>query len=396
MKKSWLLFLLLMLLIILEFLRVFYIMPFSSQRSETIDYAYFLHRNLWWIRLLGIVVLVPLAFNEFRNGKWWTRILLLLLLCLYSVMFYMVNFKFLADQMFLQPKNKLLTTVSENKVDSNKLIIGVEINGQAKAYPIEIIGYHHQVQDTIDGQPIMVTYCTVCRTGRVFSPMVNGKFQHFRLVGMDHFNAMFEDEDTKSWWRQATGVAVAGPLKDTSLNEIPSEQLRLDAWIRKFPNTLIMQPDTLFAKDYEDLKGFDVGTIESSLEKRDSASWQFKSWVIGVLVDGKAKAYDWNELVQKRIIHDTINVTSIVLVLENDEMSFHVWNKKIDNAVLQFELDVNTQMLKDSITNTMWDMNGNCVEGKLKGRQVNSVPAYQEFWHSWQSFHPGTARYIKK
>lgn len=298
--------------------------------------------------------------------------------------------------MFLQPKNKLLTTVSENKIDSNKLIIGVEINGQAKAYPIEIIGYHHQVQDTIGGQPVMVTYCTVCRTGRVFSPLVNGKFQHFRLVGMDHFNAMFEDEDTKSWWRQATGDAVAGPLKGSSLKEVPSEQLRLDAWIRKFPNTLILQPDTLFTNDYEDLEGFDAGTVESSLEKRDSASWQFKSWVIGVLVDGQAKAYDWNEFVQKRLIQDTINNTTIVLVLEKDEMSFHVWKSKIDNAVLQFELDVNTQMLKDSLTNTLWDMNGNCVEGLLKGRQLSSVSAYQEFWHSWQSFHPGTGKYIKK
>lgn len=59
----------------------------------------------------------------------------------------------------------------------------------------------------------MVTYCTVCRTGRVYSPMVNGKLETFRLVGMDHFNAMFEDASTKSWWRQSNGDCIAGPLK---------------------------------------------------------------------------------------------------------------------------------------------------------------------------------------
>jgi hypothetical protein len=63
----------------------------------------------------------------------------------------------------------------------------------------------------------MITYCTVCRTGRVFEPVVNGKFEKFRLVGMDHFNAMFEDVTTKSWWRQVTGEAITGKLKGQQL-----------------------------------------------------------------------------------------------------------------------------------------------------------------------------------
>src|SRR5206468_83632 len=99
---------------------------------------------------------------------------------------------------FYQPRHKNVVTVADNKVGLNKLVIGVTLNGEAKAYPIEIIGYHHQVQDTIGGTPVIVTYCTVCRTGRVFSPFVNGKKENFRLVGMDHFNAMFEDNTTKS------------------------------------------------------------------------------------------------------------------------------------------------------------------------------------------------------
>src|SRR5262249_41068559 len=180
------------------------------------------------------------------------------------------------------PKNKNLVSVSDNRITSDKLIVGVTINNQSKAYPIEIIGYHHQVQDTVGGEPVMITYCTVCRTGRVYSPFVSGKKEKFRLVGMDHFNAMFEDSTTKSWWRQVNGEAIAGPLKGQALKEIPSEQMRLSAWLRMHPTTLIMQPDTLFKQDYEDLTGFDNGTIKSGLEKRDSASWKRKSWVIGI------------------------------------------------------------------------------------------------------------------
>ena len=396
MKRTLLLVTGLLLLLATEILRVYFIMPFpGSQRSNTIGIAYFLNNYIWLFRILGLILFVPAMVYVFRNGKWWKKILLGIFVVLYGAVFYMFNFKFLADKMFIQPKNKILATVATNTVDSNKLIIGVVINNKANAYPIEIIGYHHQVQDTMGGEPVMITYCSVCRTGRVFSPFVNGKFEQFRLVGMDHFNAMFEDETTKSWWRQVSGVAIAGPLKGSALKEIPSEQMRLGAWIRKYPNTLIMQPDAAFVKQYQGLEGFDEGTINSSLEKRDSASWQFKSWVVGVAKDGHAKAYDWNELVKQRLINDTFQDMPIVLVLENDNHSFHVWNRQVNDKLLNFSFESNTQTLKDTASNTVWNMNGECIGGELEGVRLAAVQAYQEFWHSWQSFHPETGMYKK-
>ena len=379
-----------------EILRVYFIMPFpGSQKANTIQVAYFLNNYIWWLRLAGLILLVPSMLYVFRKSRWWKKILLAFFVLLYATVFYLFNFKFLADKMFYQPKNKILATVDENKIDNTKLVIGVTINGQSKAYPIEIIGYHHQVQDTIGGEPIMVTYCTVCRTGRVFSPFINGKFQHFRLVGMDHFNAMFEDAATKSWWRQATGVAVVGPLKGTTLKEIASAQMRLGAWIQKNPNTLILQPDSLFAKQYKELKGFDEGTIKSGLEKRDSGYWKFKSWVVGVQKNGHAKAYDWNELVKQKVINDSFQNNSIVLVLENDNSSFHVWNRQVNDKILYFTAGSTSQTLNDSATNSVWNMNGECIQGELKGSHLSAIQAYQEFWHSWQSFHPATTKYIK-
>lgn len=396
MKRTLLLITGLLILLATEILRVYFIMPFpGSQQANTIDIAYFLSKYIWWFRLLGLLLFVPAMLYIFRHSKWWKKILLGLFVLLYATVFYFFNFKFLADKMFIQPKNKILVPVAGNTIDSNKLVIGISLGGEAKAYPIEIIGYHHQVQDTVGGEPVMITYCSVCRTGRVFSPFVNRRFQRFRLVGMDHFNAMFEDEDTKSWWRQVSGVAIAGPLKGTALREIPSEQLRLGAWIRKHSNTLIMQPDPAFVKRYKGLEGFDEGTINSSLEKRDSASWQFKSWVVGVAREGHAKAYDWNELVKQRLINDTFQNMSIVLVLENDNRSFHVWNRQVNDKLLSLTLDPTTQALKDTATNSFWNMNGECIEGELKGSLLTAVQAYQEFWHSWESFHPGTGIYKK-
>jgi hypothetical protein len=267
------------------------------------------------------------------------------------------------------------------------------MNSESKAYPIQVIGYHHQVKDTLNGQPIMVTYCTVCRTGRIFSPFVDNKYQLFRLVGMDHFNAMFEDEDTKSWWRQVNGEAIVGPLKGQKLKELPSAQMRLGAWIHENPGTLIMQPDSAFSKQYADLKGFDSGTIKGSLEKRDSSSWKFKSWIVGVSYREHSRAYDWNELVANKLINDSIPGLPLVIVLENDGMTFHVMDRRVDGHPLSFIWDKSCNCIRDEPTHSSWSQTGHCLEGRLKGTELRPVQAYQEFWHSWQSFHPLTTQY---
>ncbi|MES1222707.1 MAG: DUF3179 domain-containing (seleno)protein [Bacteroidota bacterium] len=374
-----------------EILQVYFIMPFpGSQKANTIDIAYFLHNYILYIRIAAIL-LILIGLSGFSLWKKWSKRIFIFFALLYCIIFYFVNFRFLADKMFYQPKIKNLAAIATNKVETDKLVVGVLLNGEAKAYPIEIIGYHHQVQDTIGGESVIVTYCTVCRTGRVYSPFVNGKKESFRLVGMDHFNAMFEDNTTKSWWQQATGVAITGPLKGTALKEVPSQQMTLAAWFRANPNSSVLQPDTTFNKKYENLKGFDKGTIDGSLEKRDSGSWKFKSWVIGIDNKKHSKAYDWNDLVAKRIINDSLPQLPVVIALESDTASYHVWNREINHQSLKFEISDNN--LKDITTNSTWNFDGICIDGPLKGQQLIPVQASQEFWHSWQTFHPKTEKY---
>src|SRR5258706_8600693 len=201
----------LLLLLITEMARVYCIMPFpGSQHGDTIALAYFIQSNLGLFRLFGLALMTYPLYHYFKRGSRRTKLIVGLLLVVYCVVFYLFNFQLLADKMFVQPKNKRLSGVQDNTVSIKQLVVGVSLHGEAKAYPIEIIGYHHQVRDTLGGEAIMVTYCTVCRTGRVFSPIVNGQPENFRLVGMDHFNAMFEDSSTSTLWRQVNGDAIAG------------------------------------------------------------------------------------------------------------------------------------------------------------------------------------------
>jgi hypothetical protein len=363
-------------------------MPFpGSQSGDTLEFAYTLDRWIVWIRVVVLVLSFFGLVAAFKRGSTWERIVLPLLLILYAVVFLATNYRLPADKIFYQPVNKDFSTAADTNMDRSKLVIGIVVDGEARAYPIQLIGYHHQVVDTIGKTPVMVTYCTVCRSGRVFSPIINGKQETFRLVGMDHYNAVFEDATTKSWWQQATGVSITGPLKGSALKEFPSSQMTLAAWLREYPNSLVMKPDTLFMDRYFKLEDYDKGTMRSALVRRDTPAWQHNSWIVGVTNSDGSKAYDWNDLVQKRIIQDSVDKMPILLAMEKDSASFHVYDRRVGDSLLSFRIPVDRDLLVDENTNSSWTMDGLCIDGVLKGKRLAPVQSYNEFWHTWRNFH---------
>jgi hypothetical protein len=258
-------------------------------------------------------------------------------------------------------------------------------NGKTKGYPIQFLVYHHQVQDTVGGKPLLVTYCSVCRTGRVYEPQVKGHPEKFRLVGMDHFNAMFEDLTTRSWWRQVTGEAVTGPLKGESLPEVASEQLTIKKLFELHPDALIMQADAGSLTRYDSLRKFEQGLSEGSLTRTDSLSWKNKSWVIGVEIGSAEKAFDWNQLKNQHIINDKIGDKPFFLALSDDAKSFAAFERPMETENFTIKNDT---LLSNGVA---YDFSGHSI--MANSQDLKPISAYQEFWHSWKTFHPGTERY---
>ena len=370
-------------LLLFEVANVYFIMPMpGSQRMDSIDLAYFLYRWRWVFRgLFGLMLIMGLLRANWHRKWKWALILPLLVL---GAVIYMANFNMAADAMFRQPKQFVLAGAAENEVDSNRLVIGVAVNGEAKAYPIRFLGYHHHVQDIVGGKAILVTYCTVCRTGRVFEPIVNGKKEVFRLVGMDHFNAMLEDATTKSWWQQATGEAVAGKLKGQQLPEVLSTQTSLAKWLELHPDSKIMQADSNFIASYDTTMKFESGKSKNKLTGTDSLSWKDKSWVIGVKCEDERKAYDWNQLKQERIIHDKLGNTPLAVVLAADDKSFFAFELPATGGELTMTNDTLV------LNNKHFRIDGNGIDTSYS---LKRLQAYQEFWHSWRTFNPNTKKY---
>jgi hypothetical protein len=370
-------------IILFEILKVYFIMPMpGSQRMDSLNVAYFLHIYRWFFRIVFLVMIVAGSISAFSIRHKWLPAALLAV-ALYVA--YTFNFKMLADEMFKQPENLSFKNKNENLLTDSSVVIGVEHNGEAKAYPVRYILYHHQVQDTIGGKPMIVTYCNVCRTGRVFEPTVNNQQEKFRLVGMDHFNAMFEDATTGSWWRQVTGEAVAGPLKGQVLPEVQSSQVTLRKWFELYPDAVVMQMDEVSREYYDSTGRFEKGRSKGKLTRTDSLSWKDKSWVVGVQVNSESKAYDWIELKQKRVVNDIVGGQPVVIVVAEDNQSFAAFERLTEADTFMIRND--TLILKDK----RYDFSGRDL-GTLSER-LRSVKAYQEFWHSWSTFHPNTKQY---
>lgn len=369
-------------LALFEFLNVWFIMPLpGSQRMQSLDVAYAFYQKRWQVRGSCIALLLGGLLPALRVAGW-RRWLALAGLGVAGGVAYVTNLVMAADRMFRQPTVLTMRPADSSKVPLDRLVVGIEVNGEARAYPLMFIGYHHQVRDTVGGREVLVSYCTVCRTGRVFSPLVDGQAERFRLVGMDHWNAMFEDERTGSWWRQANGEAVTGVHKGKALEELPSQQVTLAQWLTLHPASLVMQGDPAFAEEYAKDYSFENGTSRKTLTGTDTTSWGEKSWVVGILADGEATAFDWRRLKRERVINAVVGRTPIVLALAADTVSFF--------AYVRPDTSVRFRLHGDSLVSGAgsYHIGGRGAVGALK-----AIPASQEFWHSWRTFQPGTGRY---
>jgi len=368
-------------LALFEISKVYFIMPMpGSQQIESLGLAYFLNGNRWIFRGVFLLTVAAGAGGAFRSGKRWPAVTVA---AMALAIVWAFNFPMMADTMFKQPRDPTYKARAENKVDEDSVVLGLEVGGQAKAYPIRFLVYHHQVRDTVGGQPVIVTYCSVCRTGRVFEPVVAGRPEKFRLVGMDHFNAMFEDATTGSWWRQESGEAVAGPLTGARLPQLAFTQSTLKKWFEMHPGALVLQPDDASTANYDPEGKYERGKSRGELTRTDSASWNDKSWVVGIEVGSISKAYDWNRLKRERVINDRVGETPVVLVLAADQASFSAFRRP---AAAEFSL------AGDGLAGggRTFDLAGQDLADS--SRRLEKIQAYQEFWHSWRTFHPGSLR----
>ena len=136
-------------------------------------------------------------------------------------------------------------------LSSNEPVIALHIQGDARAYPLQILMYHEIVNDVVGGIPVAVTYCPLCSAGIVMDRRVRGRVLNFGTTGkLRHSDMIMYDRQTESWWQQFLGEGLVGHYRGESLTFIPSDILSWDEFRQQFPNGKVLIPNDPTARPY--------------------------------------------------------------------------------------------------------------------------------------------------
>ena len=227
-------------------------------------------------------------------------------------------------------------------------------------YPYQIIVWHEIVNDIVEGQRVLITYCPLCLTGFVLDPLVQGERVEFGTSGkLWKSNLVMYDRKTDSLWSQVLAEAVIGEMTGTKLTILPSDQVLFGNWKKQFPSGEVLSRDTGAIRFYgQSPYGdyFAVSNLSLSLVNPTDTRLPNDAFTFGIIVNEKAKAYHVDAVKEKGEVVDEFEGTTFRLGHD-------------------IELDV-IRMFK-----------------KLPNGAEERVNPILGFWFSWAAAHPDTELY---
>lgn len=216
-------------------------------------------------------------------------------------------------------KPKFIHPSTANFMLPDDLVLSVTVGDDTRAYPLRILVWHEIVNDDLAGQPIAVTYCPLCGTAMVFNRQVGNRTLAFGVSGLLHnSDVLMYDRQTDSLWSQLAMKAVSGPQVNTELEWLTSEHLTWAGWKGRYPNGKVLSTQTGAQRNYSGTAYasygqspnpmFPVPTHRAELPKKD--------WVVGVIVDGVARAYPLKFLPPGQTVREEINSAALEITFD--------------------------------------------------------------------------------
>lgn len=284
---------------------------------------------------------------------------------------------------------KMIAADEAAYLNDGEAVLGIEINGDARAFPLRVMRWHEIVNDIIGEIPAAVTYCPLCGTSIAFDSRLDGKMTRFGVSGLLHNSDLLmynRGADIPSLWQQALGKAVAGPLTGTQLEFLPVTHTSWGDWKARRPHTTVLSLETGHQRDYgmnpykdyeqEKQPYFPISNLRHDMP--------LKTWVYGVVVHGRARAYPMAQLKTKRLTHDKLGETNLLLIVGSGDLP---------NARAYLRGAHSFHFKDGSLTDEkggVWEM----TEAALKGPDGEELPrigsAFASYWFAWSAFYPHT------
>jgi hypothetical protein len=285
---------------------------------------------------------------------------------------------------------------AEEFLEDSDLVVGLNINGDIRAYPLQILVWHEIVNDKVGNTPVAVTYCPLCFTNQVFNRTMNdGQILEFGTSGkLYNSNLVMYDRTTKSLWSQAMAQGIVGTFAGIKLERIPFDVAYWKEWKQLYPDSKVLSTDTGSTRPYgADPYGdyYTNGEILFPVSNSDDRVG-LKEIVIGLENKGQYKAFKLQEIEDKKVINNQVNGKPIVLFSLHPFMA-RVYDPVVNGQTLEFNYNIKDKKFVDKQTNSMWNFDGKSISGQMKGKQLTRLSFDEGFWFEWVAFHPKTELY---
>jgi hypothetical protein len=274
---------------------------------------------------------------------------------------------------------------AERWLGPDDYIIGVEINGDARAYPRRIIDWHEMVNDTVGGVPVSLAYCTLCGSAILYDGRYGERVYRFGTSGLLYrSNKLMYDTTTRSLWQQYGGEPVWGELvgQGIRLKVLPVVHTTWDNWLEAHPDTKVLSLSTGFGRDYSSVEGAASAYAEYWMSAalifpapdRDGPLKR-KDCVYVVRTDEGMVVYPLELVVKKRFIEDEISGRSVVVVATEDASGARAY----DSGGESFEsIDLSSGFIK-SRDGHYWQIRDDALVS-VDGERLVRLPGHNSFW----------------
>lgn len=272
-------------------------------------------------------------------------------------------------------------------------VFGVALGGEARAYPLRMLDWHEMANDTVGGQPITLSYCTLCGSGVLYDTRAAGTPYRFGTSGLLYrSNKLMFDRQTWSLWSNLTGKAVVGrsAVAAASLPVLPMTLTTWDAWRRAHPQTTTLaltQPSNAATRfDYK-----------PGLADRARAGVSFPVWQKSRVLDAKteiyalaegsvAKAYPLDRLVAQGVVNDQLGDRAIVLVADAGSSAVRAYER----GARSFSAGTEAGTVVDA-EGGVWEVEEDAlVLAGSAAEPLPRVPGHVAYWFGWYGFYPHT------
>ncbi|MCH7745624.1 MAG: DUF3179 domain-containing protein [Chloroflexi bacterium] len=289
-------------------------------------------------------------------------------------------------------------------------VIALEINGESKAYPLQILTWHEIVNDVVGGVSVAVTFCPLCNSAIVFDSRMNEAVLSFGVSGnLRNSDLIMYDRETHTWWQQFTGEGIVGTFAGEQLDIFPAAIISFADFRAANPEGEILSRDTGFSRAYgqNPYAGYDRADRPPFLFSGDTDGRLLpKDRVVAVTIGDVDAAFPLTILEEEKVINYEVNGQDLAIFftlgttsaldassikLSRDVGATGVFDPNLDGQKLTFRADGDSIM--DNETGSVWNILGQAIEGPLAGKELTRIVHADHFWFAWAAFKPDTIIY---